>query len=110
MMGRRRRRRRKYSYTDGAVASDTVIAFVIAGLCLGVEVVGYIASIITRGNVPDIFGTLYLCAVILSATGMLFGIFGHRAQEGGVSAKRMSIILNLVGFVVPIATYISGLI
>ncbi|MBR3600368.1 MAG: hypothetical protein IKL53_10905 [Lachnospiraceae bacterium] len=109
-MGRRRRRRRKYSYTDGATASDTIIAFVIAGLCLSVEAVGFIASVFTKGNVPEIFGTLYLCAIILSVTGMLFGIFGHRAQEGGVSAKRMAIILNLVGFVVPIVTYISGLI
>ncbi|MBQ9934430.1 MAG: hypothetical protein IJO70_01115 [Lachnospiraceae bacterium] len=109
-MGRRRRRRRKYSYTDGATASDTIIAFVIAGLCLGVEVVGFVASIITKGNVPGIFGTLYLCAIILSVTGMLFGIFGHRAQEGGVSAKRMSIILNLVAMIIPIATFISGLI
>ncbi len=109
-MGRRRRRRKKYSYTDGATASDTIIAFVIAGLCLGVEAVGFVASIITKGNVPELFGTLYLCAIILSITGMLFGIFGHRAQEGGVSAKRMSIILNLVAMIIPIATFISGLI
>ena len=109
-MGRRRRRRRKYSYTDGATASDTIIAFVIAFACLGVEAVGFVASIITKGNVPELFGTLYLCAIILSITGMLFGIFGHRAQEGGVSAKRMSIILNLVAMIIPIATFISGLI
>ena len=109
-MGRSRRRRRKYSYTDGATASDTIIAFVIAVLCLGTEAVGFIASIITKGNVPELFGTLYLCAIILSITGMLFGIFGHRAQEGGVSAKRMSIILNLVAMIIPIATFISGLI
>ena len=49
-MGRRRRRRRKYSYTDGATASDTIIAFVIAGLCLSVEVVGFIASVFARPN------------------------------------------------------------
>lgn len=109
-MGRSRRRRRKYSYTDGATASDTIIAFVIAFVCLGVEAVGFVASIITKGNVPELFGTLYLCAIILSITGMLFGIFGHRAQEGGVSAKRMSIILNLVAMIIPIATFISGLI
>lgn len=103
-------RKRKYYFTDGATASDTIIAFVIAFACLGVEVAGFVVSIITKGNVPEIFGTLYLCAIVLSITGMLFGIFGHRAQEGGISAKRMSIILNLVAMIVPIATFISGLI
>lgn len=102
-------RKRKYYFTDGATASDTIIAFVIAGLCLAVELVGFIASIMTKGNVPEVFGTLYLCAVVLSITGILFGIFGHRAQEGGVAGKRMSIFLNIVALVVPVVTFISGL-
>lgn len=101
-------KKRRYYFTDTSIATDTIIAFVMGGISLAVEIAGMIASIVTKGNVAGIFGMLYVCAIILSAVGEIFAWLGNKAQEGGVKGKRISIALNIVSFVIPIWIILLG--
>ncbi len=89
-------KRRRYYFTDSSIASDTVIALVMGGVALVIEIAGIITSIATKGHVPDVFGMLLLCAILLGIVGEIFAWIGNGAQEGGVTGKRVSIILNIL--------------
>ena len=101
-------KKRRYRFTDSSIAIDTVIAFTMGGISLGVELAGIIASIVTKGNVHAFFAVLYLCAMILSLVGEFFAWLGLREQKGGMIGKRFSIVLNMVTFLIPIWIIIWG--
>lgn len=102
-------KKKRYYFSDTSIASDTVIALVMGAIALIVEIAGIVASVITRGHTPDIFGTLYLCAIILAVVGEIFAWLGNNAQEGGALGKRISIILNIVAILVIVWILILGL-
>lgn len=95
-------KKRRYYFSDSSIASDTVIALVMGAIALITELAGIITSIATKGNVPAIFGILYVCCIILGVVGEIFAWIGNGAQEGGVFGKRISIILNVVVLIIPI--------
>ncbi len=95
-------KKRRYYFTDSSFASDTIIAYILGGIALIIDIAGIVASISTKGHVPIIFGTLYICAIVLSVVGGFFAYLGNKAQEGGVKGKRISIILNLVALFIPL--------
>ncbi len=99
-------KKRRYYFTDSSFASDTIIAYVLGGLALLIDVSGIVTSIVTKGHVPIIFGTLYICAIILSVVGQFFAYLGNKAQEGGVKGKRISIILNIIALLIPVLVII----
>jgi hypothetical protein len=103
-------RKRRYYFTDKSIASDTVIAYVLGGISFVIELLGVIFSIATKGHTPGIFATLYICAVLLSLVGIVFARLAKKAQEGGESSKRLSMLLCVVTFVFPVAIIVSGLI
>lgn len=102
-------KKKPYYFSDSSVASDTIIAFVMGGISLAIELSSVVISFATLGHVPDIFGTLYLCAFILSVVGEIFAWLGNKAQEGGVKGKRVSIALNILTMLVPIWILLRGL-
>ncbi|MDD6327242.1 MAG: hypothetical protein Q4D54_00995 [Eubacteriales bacterium] len=102
-------KKKPYYFSDSSVASDTIIAFVMGGISLAIELASVVISFATLGHVPDIFGTLYLCAFILSVVGEIFAWLGNKAQEGGVKGKRVSIALNILTMLVPIWILLRGL-
>lgn len=101
-------KKRPYYFSDSSIASDTVIAFVMAGISLVTELTGIIISFATFGHVPDIFGTLYLCALILSVVGLVFALLGKKAQEGGEKGKRMSVFVNVLSLVILLWVFLLG--
>ncbi|MBQ8412655.1 MAG: hypothetical protein IJX12_03485 [Lachnospiraceae bacterium] len=101
-------RKRRYYFTDSSIASDTVIALVMGAIALIIELSGIVASIITAGNTPEIFGTLYLIAIILAVVGEIFAWIGNNAQEGGVLGKRISIGLNIIAMLVIVWILLLG--
>lgn len=101
-------RKRRYYFTDNSIAVDTIIAFALGGVALLAEIIGIIFSIATKGNTPDIFGTIYLCAIILSIVGLLFASYGRNAQEGGVRSKRWSSFVCTLALAIPVIMIISG--
>jgi hypothetical protein len=67
-----------------------------------------IVSIATAGHVPEVFGLLYIIAMLLSIVGEIFARMGLQSQKGGVRGKRISIWLNIVSFVVPVIIILLG--
>ena len=100
-------KKKKYYFSDDSVASDTIIAFVLGSISLIIEFAGVFASIKTGGNVPEIIGVLYVCAILLSLCGIAFAWIGFNAEEGGVKSKRFSLFLNIFTFLVPL--FVIGL-
>jgi ABC-type transport system involved in cytochrome c biogenesis permease component len=103
-------RKRRYYFTDKSIASDTVIAYVLGGVALVIELLGIIFSIATKGSTPDIFATLYICAIILSVVGIIFAHLAKKAQEGGENSKRISMLLCVLALVIPVAIIVAGII
>lgn len=103
-------KKRRYYFTDTSIAPDTIISLVMGGLSLLIDISGIAASIVTKGNVPAIFGVLYICAIIMSITGEIFAWLGNKAQEGSVGGKRFSVALNIVSMIIPIWIIIMGII
>lgn len=102
-------KKRRYYFTDTSIATDTVIAFVMGGLSLMIELSAIIVSIATKGNVAPIFGILYICAFVMSVTGEIFAWLGNKAQEGGVKGKRISIALNIISLAIPVWIIFMGI-
>ena len=100
-------KKRRYYFTDSSFASDTIIADCMGGIALIIEVVSVIVSIATAGHVPEVFGLLYIIAM-LSIVGEIFARMGLQSQKGGVRGKRISIWLNIVSFVVPVIIILLG--
>mgnify|MGYP001055153981 FL=1 len=101
-------KKRRYYFTDSSFASDTIIADCMGGIALIIEVVSVIVSIATAGHVPEVFGLLYIIAMLLSIVGEIFARMGLQSQKGGVCGKRISIWLNIVSFVVPVIIILLG--
>lgn len=101
-------KRKRYYFSDSSIASDTVIAFAMGGISFAIELTGVVVSVITKGHTPEVFGMLYICAILLSAVGEAFAWMGNKAQEGGVKGKRFSIALNIITFVIPVCIVVLG--
>lgn len=101
-------KKRRYYFTDKSIALDTVIAFILSGIALLIEISGVVFSVATKGKTPDIFATLYVCAIVLSIVGIIFARYGRKAQEGGVNSKRLSTFLAVLSLILPIAVIIYG--
>lgn len=102
-------KRRRYYFSDNSIAFDTVVAFVMAGISLIIELSSVIATIATKGHTPGIFTMFYMMAILLSLVGTIFAFMGNKAQEGSVTGKRLSIGLNFVSIAVIIGLIILGL-
>lgn len=99
-------KKRRYYFTDTSIAVDTVIAYIMAAAALLIEISGIICSIATRGHAPELFGLLYIISIILSVVGEIFAMWGNKAEEGGVRGKRVSILLNIISLIIPLAIII----
>lgn len=93
-------KKRRYYFSDDSIASDTIIAFVLGIISLIIEISSIIISFATKGHVPSIYGTLYLCAIIMSFTGLIFAGLGYKAFEGGLKSKWFSVMVNVVALIV----------
>lgn len=102
-------KRNRYYFTDTSIAPDTIIAFIMGGLSLLIELAGIIASFVTRGHVHEIFGTLYLCAVLMTLVGLIFGRMAFKEEEGGVRGKRLSVALNILSLIILVWIILLGI-
>ena len=103
-------KKRKYYFTDRSISTDTIISFTMGGIALAIELAGAIASIMTKGNVPAIFGYLFVCAFLLSVVGFVFSGISRKDQRGGVKSKMASSFLCVFSFLIVIIVVIVGLI
>ena len=102
-------KRRRYYFSDNSIAFDTVVAFIMGGISLLIELSSIIVAIVTKGNIPGIFTMFYMIAILLSVVGEIFACIGKKAQEGSVKSKKLSILVNILSLVIIVALMIIGL-
>lgn len=103
-------KKRRYYFTDSSFALDTIISYCMAGVSLVIELAAIVTSIVTKGHVPKVFGMLFVIAILLSAVGEAFAWFGMQEQKGGVRGKRVSVALNILSLLIPIAIILFGVV
>ncbi len=102
-------RNRRFQVAPKGSASDTVIAYCL-GILSGVFILlSVVKSIVSKGNVERIYGVLMMSALVMSFTGVLFAILGYNDDEGSVTGKKLSIILNAVTLIVSVIFLFKGL-
>lgn len=103
-------KKRRYYFTDKSVATDTVIAFILGSVSLITEITGIVFSLATAGHTPDVFGTLYICALIFAVEGIFFARQARKSQKGGEKSKRFSTVLCIIAALIPVIFWISGMV
>ena len=48
------------------------------------------------GKVQRVYGVLMVSAMLMAFTGLVFSAIGYRADNGGITNKKMAIILNVI--------------
>ena len=96
-----RRPRKRYYFSDSSIALDTIIAFIMGGMAIAIEIASVISSIATAGHVSGFVGLLLLIAVILSVVGFCFSRFAVKSEKGSLGSKRASSILNIFTALIP---------
>ena len=88
---------------------DTTISYIL-GILGGVFIVlSVIKSIISRGAVERIYGVLMISAFLMAFTGLVFGVIGYHAEEGGVTSKKMAVYLNIIVFIISGIFFMKGI-
>jgi hypothetical protein len=90
-------------------STDTMISYILGALGGIFIVLSIIKSIISKGAVERIYGVLMVSAFIMSITGIVFGIIGYQADEGGVTGKKAAIGLNIVVAIIVIIFFLKGM-
>ena len=84
-------------------SGDTIISYILG--ILG----GIFKSIISRGTVERIYGVLMISAFLMAFTGIVFGVIGYHAEEGGVTSKKMAVYLNIIVFIISGIFFMKGI-
>lgn len=90
-------------------STDTIISYILGGLSVIFEVLSIIKSVASRGSVERIYGVLMVSALLMSFTGIVFGIIGYHTEDGGVTAKKAAIYLNIIVFLIAGIFFFKGL-
>jgi hypothetical protein len=90
-------------------STDTLISYILGTLGMIFIILSIIKSIISKGVVERIYGVLMICAFIMSITGIIFGITGYHADEGGITGKKAAIYLNIVVAIITVLFFLKGL-
>ena len=84
-------------------SGDTIISYIL-GILGGIFIIlSVIKSIISRGTVERIYG------VLMAFTGIVFGVIGYHAEEGGVTSKKMAVYLNIIVFIISGIFFMKGI-
>lgn len=88
-------RSKEFSVSAPGMPKDTIIGYFLGGFSGIFVIISIIKSIITQGKVQRVYGVLMVSALIMAFTGMVFSIIGYRANMGGITPKKMAIVLNV---------------
>ena len=48
-------------------------------------------------------------AFLMAFTGIVFGVIGYHAEEGGVTSKKMAVYLNIIVFIISGIFFMKGI-
>ena len=89
--------------------TDTIIGYFLGGFGGLFIIISIIKSILTQGKVQRVYGVLMVSALIMAFTGIVFSVIGYRADNGGITSKKMAIILNGIVLGVSVIFLLMGL-
>ena len=102
-------RSKEFRVSAPGMPTDTIIGYFLG--CFGglFIIISIIKSILTQGKVQRVYGVLMVSALIMAFTGIVFSVIGYRADNGGITGKKMAIIMNGVVFGLSIIFLLMGL-
>ena len=78
-------RSKEFKVSTPGLPTDTIIGYFLGGFGGVFVVISIIKSILTQGKVQRVYGVL-----------LVFSAIGYRADNGGITNKKMAIILNVI--------------
>ena len=102
-------RSREFRVSAPGMPTDTIIGYFLGGFGGLFIIISIIKSILTQGKVQRVYGVLMVSALIMAFTGIVFSVIGYRADNGGITGKKMAIIMNGVVFGLSIIFLLMGL-
>ena len=100
-------RSKDFKVSAPGLPTDSIISYFLGGFGGLFVLISIIKSIATQGKVQRVYGVLMVSA--MTFTGAIFSIIGYRADNGGITAKKMAIILNIVVFAISVIFLLMGL-
>lgn len=98
-----------FKVSTPGLPTDTIIGYFLGGFGGVFVIISIIKSILTQGRVQRVYGVLMVSALIMTFTGIIFSIIGYRADAGGITNKKMAIILNSVVLAASVIFMLMGL-
>ena len=98
-------RSKEFRVSAPGMPTDTIIGYFLGGFGGLFIIISIIKSILTQGKVQRVYGVL----MIMAFTGTVFSVIGYRADNGGITGKKMAIILNGIVFGLSIIFLLMGL-
>ena len=95
-------RSKEFKVSTPGLPTDTIIGYFLGGFGGVFVVISIIKSILTQGKVQRMQGGIYaimmymVSAMLMAFTGLVFSAIGYRADNGGITNKKMAIILNVI--------------
>ena len=102
-------RSKDFKVSTPGLPTDTIIGYFLGGFGGVFVIISIIKSILTQGRVQRVYGVLMVSALIMTFTGIIFSIIGYRVDAGGITNKKMAIILNSVVLAASVIFMLMGL-
>ena len=82
-------RSKEFKVSTPGLPTDTIIGYFLGGFGGVFVVISIIKSILTQGKVQRVYGVLMVSAMLMAFTGLVFSAIGYRADNGGITNKKM---------------------
>ncbi|MDD6404819.1 MAG: hypothetical protein PUG00_03350 [Clostridiales bacterium] len=102
-------RSKEFKVSAPGLPTDTIIGYFLGTFGALFVILSIIKSIITQGKVQRVYGVLMVSALLMAFTGIVFSAIGYRADNGGITNKKMAIILNVVVLISAVIFLLLGL-
>lgn len=89
-------------------SSDTIISYVLAVVSYVFIILGIVKSVMSKGDVERVYAVLMLSAILLTATGTVFGVIGYKTDAGHMTVNKIAIIINGIALVISSLFLIKG--
>ena len=89
-------RSKEFKVSTPGLPTDTIIGYFLGGFGGVFVVISIIKSILTQGKGQWVYGGLMVSAMLMAFTGLVVSAIGYRADNGGITNKKMAIILNVI--------------
>lgn len=87
---------------------DAVVACVLGGIAVVCMLGAMLTSYLYQGHGPAAVGLLGIASLIMAVSGLIFSICAWKSVDGGISMKRIAMILNAVPLIIALLLYVIG--